>query len=89
MAGQAEPGPAAVRGDVDRAERGEELLALPFVLQDLLQSAEQLRRRQSPANVNARQAMRSSTPSAASSGPWPQTSPIIAWTVPSGVRTVS
>ncbi len=43
----------------------------------------------SPAKVNARQAMRSSTPSAASSGPCPQTSPIIACTVPSGVRTVS
>ena len=43
----------------------------------------------SPAKVSARQAIRSSTPSAASSGPWPQTSPIMACTVPSGVRTVS
>ena len=32
-----------------------------------------------------RQAIRRQTPSAAASGPWPETSPITAWTVPSAV----
>ena len=42
-----------------------------------------------PANVSARQAMRNATPRAASSGPWPATSPIITCTVRSGVWTKS
>ena len=42
-----------------------------------------------PRTSSARQAMRSATPSAASSGPWPATSPIMTCTVRSGVCTKS
>lgn len=42
VARQAEPGAPAVGGDVDGAERREDLLALPLVLQDLLEGGEQL-----------------------------------------------
>ncbi len=42
MSRDAQPGAAAVGGDVDGAERREDLLALPFVLQDLLQRGEQV-----------------------------------------------
>ena len=38
-----------------------------------------------PPSISVRQAIRRQTPSAAASGPWPETSPITAWTVPSGV----
>ena len=41
VARQAEPGAPAVGGDVDRAERREDLLALPLVLQNLLERGEQ------------------------------------------------
>jgi len=42
-----------------------------------------------PASTSVRQAIRRRTPSAASSGPWPLTSPITACTVPSGRWTAS
>ena len=38
-----------------------------------------------PPSISVRHAIRRQTPSAAASGPWPETSPITAWTVPSGV----
>lgn len=42
-----------------------------------------------PASTSVRQAMRMATPSAASSGPCPHTSPTTTCTEPSGVCTVS
>ena len=42
-----------------------------------------------PASVSARHATRMLTPSAASSGPWPQTSPISSCSSPDGSSTAS
>ena len=42
-----------------------------------------------PANVSVRQAIRNAAPSAASSGPWPATSPIRTCVTRSGVCTTS
>ena len=50
-----------------------------------LQRRQQRRPRSRPPSTSVRHAIRRQTPSAAASGPWPETSPITACTVPVGV----
>jgi hypothetical protein len=93
------PAPAPVPGQVhvqavapgghrDHARGGEQHRRGPLAGQHLLQDG-QHPGDGTPASTRVRHAIRRHTPSAASSGPCPQTSPTITWTRPSAVRTAS